>query len=668
IAYELVADEWRGYRRVQLVVRAVAEREQPEEAPAAALVDDLFARAEEIIAREEYGGIADAESFHTKLAGVTFEGRQELLVRLEPGTPLRLERQPENPHDANAIALFDPFGDQVGFFNRRLAAALAPTIDSGVAYDVEVTDVTGGVEGRSLGVNVLVVRRDVRVGAENRAEVRAQQREELSALPAGELDAALVRLFLGDRSLHGAQERALAHLGMAENCLLIMATGRGKSLVFHLHAARTALRSGLASVFVYPLRALVADQAFHLEEVFAEAGLWVRTVTGESSPTARDEAFSALADGTLDVVLTTPEFLDHHASRFAEGVRVGFVVVDEAHHVGMARAGHRPAYGRLGRALEALGRPVILAATATAGDDTATAIRETLGIQIVVADPTVRDNLRIEDRRGASDKDAFVAGLAARGDKVVVYVNSREQSVRLARMVRKRVPEVAMHTAFYNGGLSREARHAVERAFRSGDVRIIVATSAFGEGVNIPDIRHVVLYHLPFNEVEFNQMSGRAGRDGARASVHLLFGAKDARINEGILAALAPEREDLAALYLVLRDLAREQGEGFEITNAELAERVRRRRPKLALDERGISSALGVFRELGLLEGEGYGSYRKLTLLPAPEARLDLTQSVRYAEGLDEIAEFALFKEWVLGAESERLLERFNRPILPSQP
>ena len=75
-----------------------------------------------------------------------------------------------------------------------------------------------------------------------------------------------------------------------------------------------------------------------------------------------------------------------------------------------------------------------------------------------------------------------------------------------------------------------------------------VLASAFGEGVNIPDIRHVVLFHVPFNDVEFNQMCGRAGRDGALARIHLLFGGKDARVNELILSSLAPARDDLATL------------------------------------------------------------------------------------------------------------------------
>ncbi len=101
------------------------------------------------------------------------------------------------------------------------------------------------------------------------------------------------------------------------------------------------------------------------------------------------------------------------------------------------------------------------------------------------------------------------------GDKTVVFVNSREQSVAVARGLRKRVPQMAPLIGFYNAGLARAERKRIEELFRTDALSVLVATSAFGEGVDIPNIRHVVLYHLPFNEIEFNQMSGRAGRDGA---------------------------------------------------------------------------------------------------------------------------------------------------------
>ncbi|MGB4592412.1 MAG: single-stranded-DNA-specific exonuclease RecJ [Coriobacteriia bacterium] len=668
IAFEIDADVWQGNRRIRMLARDISTRKAPGSAPASSLVDDLFEHADEIIARGEYAGIGEAEAFHTKLAGVTFEGRQELIARLQPGTPLRLVRQPDNEFDPAACALHDPRGAQVGFFNRRLAAVLAPYVDAGVEYDVSVTEVTGGDGEGSLGVNVLVRRQDYLEEDAEAEEAALARRVALRALEPAALDSALVAHFLGDRPLHRAQSEALDSLATGVSTLVVMATGRGKSLIFHLHAARQAIASDRASVFVYPLRALVADQAFHLRDAFAEIGCRVRTVTGETAPGERDEAFSALSDGILDVVLTTPEFLDHHAGRFAASGRVGFVVVDEAHHVGLSKAGHRPAYGRLGRALDTLGAPTVLAVTATASVAVEEEIRSVLHIERTVLDATVRENLRLEDRRGAGDKNALLASLAARGEKMIVYANSRDVTVRVARMLRERVPGLQHAVTFYNGGLTRSARHAVESAFRDGAIRVVVATSAFGEGVNIPDVRHVALYHLPFNAVEFNQMSGRAGRDGAPAHVHLLYTERDARINRSILQSLAPERDDLAALYLTLKESAAQSDGGIEITNSELADRLKKRRKTTVLDERGVSAALGVFRELGLIETEGGGSYRRLSLLPAPDAKLDLTTSVRYAEGLEELELFDEFREWALTAGPEELLHAFDRPILPRQP
>jgi single-stranded-DNA-specific exonuclease len=668
LAFQIEADEWRGQRRVQLLVRDFSVCEPDPAAPASALVEDLFADAERILARGEYEGIADAESFHTKLAGVTFEGRQAVVASLEAGALLRIERQAGNEHDPNAIALFDQVGDHVGYFNRRLAAALAPAIDKGADYEVTVTDVTGRDEaGGSLGVNVLVASRGPDAG-DDEAQAAAGQarRAELAALSPVELDAALVAHLIGDRALHDAQRVSLEHLAAGRSCLTVMATGRGKSLIFHLHAAREALR-GRASVFVYPLRALVADQSFHLSEAFARIGIKVCLVTGETAAGARDEAFDALAAGDLDVVLTTPEFLDRHVARFAAAGRIGFVVVDEAHHVGLSRANHRPAYSRLGEALEALGRPTVLAVTATASDEVASAVISTLGISEVVLDPTVRDNLRVTDQRGCTDKAKYLALLAARGEKLIVYVNSREQSVRVAQRIRASAPELRYRTAFYNGGMARAARHAVETALRGGELTVVVATSAFGEGVNIPDVRHIALFHMPFNDTEFNQMCGRAGRDGEEATVHVTFGPRDSRLNDMILQSVAPDADDLRHLYAVLRDLQADAGDdAFEVTNAELAERVRKRRARSGLTDKGVSAGLGVFRELGFVTGEGAGGYRRLRLLPAPAAKVDLGSSVRYAEGVEEAEEFAGFRQWVLSASVAKLLDRLNRPILPS--
>jgi single-stranded-DNA-specific exonuclease len=135
-----------------------------------------------------------------------------------------------------------------------------------------------------------------------------------------------------------------------------------------------------------------------------------------------------------------------------------------------------------------------------------------------------------------------------------------------------------------------------------------------------------------------------------------------------ILSSAAPPREDLAALYRVLRDIASDAGGAIETTNAELATRVKGARPLSTLNEKGVSTGIGVFRELGLAMSEGAGSYRRLTLVQAPEAKLDLMSSVRYAEGSEEIEDFEAFAARVLEAPADELLHAFNRPILPTRP
>jgi single-stranded-DNA-specific exonuclease len=395
----------------------------------------------------------------------------------------------------------------------------------------------------------------------------------------------------------------------------------------------------------------------------------VVVLTGETTADERDETFASLADGTIDVILTTPEFLSIHADRFAASGRIGFVVVDEAHHAGISKGGNRAAYQDMPTVLQALGNPVVLAATATAATPVAREVCRLLAISEVVVDDSVRENLSIQDRRELRDREAALVSLVSRGEKTVVYVNSREQSVALARMLRHRVPELGQRVAFYNAGLSREDRGRIEGAFRSGELSCIVSTSAFGEGVNLPDIRHVVLYHMPFGEIEFNQMSGRAGRDGDPAVVHLLYGERDSRINERIIASAAPSRDDLVTLYRTLVGMGRrarveEGAESFRMTNSDLALAATEVVPTSHLDEHAVSCGIAIFRELGFLSTSGYGSARRLAMTDSPP-RMELDHSIRYLEGLKARDDFSSFRDWALAATADELLSRINRPIVP---
>ena len=479
------------------------------------------------------------------------------------------------------------------------------------------------------------------------------------------LEADIVRALIGDAQLHDKQREVLEHLAQGHSTMCVMATGRGKSLIFHVHAARCALRDHQVSVFVYPLRALIADQAFHLNNALARFGITTSVLTGESSPEERAAIYEGIANGECDIVLTTPEFLGIHVDRFAECGRIGFIVIDEAHHIGLAKAGDRPAYREFDRIVDRLGNPTVLALTATASSAVACDIARILPLETCIYDQADRPNLAIDDRRGLKSRDDYLANLIAGGEKTVIYVNSRISSVQLARILRQKVPQVALMIGFYNAGLSRSERARVEELFRTGHLSVLIATSAFGEGVNIPDIRHVVLYHLPFNEIEFNQMSGRAGRDGKTAGVHVLYARKDAAINEGILTDSTPDRNRMAQIYRALRDAQAEVGEDafITLTDIEIAERASKRGQVVSRDS--VECAVAVFRELGLIETRtSYAAEeanRMIHIVPGADK-----VSVRYREGLDEQAIFQTFKDWALNESADTLQQRVTRPILPA--
>ncbi|MBR3317110.1 MAG: single-stranded-DNA-specific exonuclease RecJ [Atopobiaceae bacterium] len=493
------------------------------------------------------------------------------------------------------------------------------------------------------------------------------ERNRLARLGEPQLTDALRKQMIGSSELLPAQRIALEHLAQGHSTLCVMATGRGKSLVFHIHAARIALSRGMASVFVYPLRALVSDQSFHLEADFRSMGLSVRVLTGESTEKERNDVFEGLESASVDVVLTTPEFLAIHTMRFARSGRIGFVVVDEAHHAGVAKGGNREAYTEFGRVLTELHNPLALAVTATASAPVAREVCRLLSVreEDVVVDRTVRSNLLMCDHRDLRERDMYLASIVSSGEKCVVYVNSREQSVALVRTLRTAIPELGERISYYHAGLSRPLRRTIEEAFRGDRLCCIVSTSAFGEGVNLPGIRNVVLYHMPFGATEFNQMSGRAGRDGKPASIHLLFGSRDARINEGILAAAAPRRGDLVALYKALRAEERRQGNGsLMLSDGMLANLAQAQDESSRLDAAGVASGIAVFDELGFLHVEGYDANRRIVITPSPR-HAELDESIRYSEGVRSVREFARFRDWVLSARPQEMLNRINRPIVP---
>lgn len=614
-----------------------------EKSESSEFIDELFAKSAQFLDRERYANIGDAGEFNTKLAGVSFEGRQDIAAGVRPGAVLELRRQADNPHDANAIAAF--YGSlQLGFLNRKLAEKLAPLIDGeGRRYGAEVTAVTGGVKGRSFGVNIRVRRSDV-----GRRRVRATT----IAGPARHDD--VVRALIGTHPVRESQALVVERVEAGRNTLAVMGTGRGKSFCFQYPAAIRALERGAKTLVIYPLRALANDQFDAMERRLGEIGVRIFRANGAIDGEERADLMAALESGEWDVICSTPEFVEYHIERFAaEKSRPSLLVVDEGHHV--YESSHRPAYAKLAKTLPKLGMPQVLALTATATDDAFAHVRRELGIDAWVIDATVRENLHVVDARNVEKKEAYLIDVLRDGGKGIIYCHSRSGATNVAEKLRA---ALGNDVAFYHAGMGSADRARVEDYFRDGSLRVVVATSAFGEGIDLPDVRHVFLYHLSFDFTQFNQQAGRAGRDGSGANIHLLFGESDKGLNEFLIDCEAPRLETLREIYRAVRGFARD---GIaRIDNDTVA---------ATLDLRNVRSstigvALLIFVDAGLAEAGIDDEGRFVRMLEVP-GKIDLTQNARFAEGEAERESFQRFCSLAL-TESPQTLERIiNRPIYP---
>ena len=359
--------------------------------------------------------------------------------------------------------------------------------------------------------------------------------------------ARLLRQTFGLKRLRDGQEAVIAHVMAGEPTLAVMPTGAGKSLCYQLPAL---LLPGTTLV-VSPLIALMKDQCDKLRELgIAAVQLNSGVAAGEL-----DAAETALAAGTARIVFTTPErlaapaFVDRVASR-----PVSLVVVDEAHCISQWGHDFRPAFLEIGSALPRLGRPRILALTATATDAVISDIARQLGVGrfAVVNTGMYRPNLhyRVVQVTNESDKlDRVVALVAASSGAGLVYA----ATVKAATAVHAALVEAGVGAVLYHGKLGAAQRHAQQEAFMAGAARVMVATNAFGLGIDKADTRFVVHYQMPGGLDAYYQESGRAGRDGESADCTLLFLHSDQAVQRFFLAGRYPGREDVAELYGALQ-------------------------------------------------------------------------------------------------------------------
>lgn len=311
------------------------------------------------------------------------------------------------------------------------------------------------------------------------------------------------------------QKQAIETLLSGRDLLCILPTGAGKSLCWQLPAV---VHDGL-TVVVSPLIALMRDQVRHLRE----KGIPAVALDSLMLPEEREDAMRKLYSGAARIVFLAPERLVSASFRTLCRKRPPWlVVIDEAHCVVQWGGEFRPAYAGIGDFIRSLqARPVMCAMTATADRRMQRALTDMLGLRRPgrVTLPIVRENL-IYEVRTTLDAAQEIQRIAEGTDgKAVVYCRTRARTEQLAKML----CAGGVRAASYHAGMNRDARSACQERFVNGSIRVLTATTAFGMGVDIPDIRCVIHDEPPASVTDYVQQSGRAGRDGQAAACILLI-------------------------------------------------------------------------------------------------------------------------------------------------
>lgn len=402
-----------------------------------------------------------------------------------------------------------------------------------------------------------------------------------------DLDTALKHYF-GMETFREGQKEIIETVLRGVPVLAILPTGGGKSLCYQL----PALLSEGVSLVISPLIALMKDQI----DVLLERGIPATFINSSLTNAEYKERMQGLAENKYKIVYVAPERFRNASFRQAlQGLKIAVFAIDEAHCISYWGHDFRPDYRRLGKAIETLKPKSIIALTATATEEVQQDILIQLNLEFMerFIAGFDRKNLMLQVISADSTKEKFSQLerlISKEKGSVIVYCATRKNTEKVAEHLFSKKYRVGC----YHGGMEDTLRTQVQDDFMGGKIQIVVATNAFGMGIDKRDIRQVIHYDIPGTIEAYYQEAGRAGRDGLPSVCTVLFQYADKRILEFFIEGSHPSQEIIQELYAALLQFNEPR---IETPIKELANRV-----KSAQNEMAIHSALKILEEAGLIE------------------------------------------------------------------
>ncbi len=459
-----------------------------------------------------------------------------------------------------------------------------------------------------------------------------------------------LQTYFGYGEFRPQQRDAVEATLSGRDVLVVMPTGAGKSLCFQLPAA---LSEGVTLV-VSPLIALMRDQVDALNKRPAFESIGCACLTSLQSPDEQYDLIRKMRQGHLKLVYVAPErFRSGVFMDALKSVQIARFVVDEAHCISEWGHDFRPDYLSLREVVETLGSPPLLAATATATTRVQGSITANLGMRdpLVLVGGFNRPNLHFSVHRCKSESERedklarALPKLSALGGSGLIYVATRKQCEQVFEVAGDALAKIGQTAGMYHAGLDPEVRNRMQREWLDGERQVLVATNAFGMGIDKPDVRFVIHCACPDSLESYYQEAGRAGRDGRKSRCTILYHFTDRKTREWFIDNEALTVGDVERAFGHVRRFADAQKDEAERTA---------RLPKSwgsALDWSDIKSrlALGELERGGLIQRVAQtGDAVVLTLARTdfpPDARRSIAadlakQRAERLRRLDEIVDY----------------------------